>query len=274
MVGNDMAFTRDDVLTAARRSLTAAHAHDRDGWIGLFTDDGVVEDPVGSTPHRGHTAIARFYDTFIGPRTVDFQPHVDIVSGTTVVRDLTLQITMSSALTLQVPVFIRYDLRAVDGALRIAALRAFWELPAMVGQFVRTGLAALPVGAALGRTMLANQGVVGSLGFAGGFFSLGAAGRKLFAGFLDAACTGDEVGVHRATASTTLVRGDSEPLTASELTAEMSGAQWDKQISSGRSVAARVERAGHSGVVFGDVRGRVGHERTALSRLCWFTDET
>ncbi|BBX16490.1 hypothetical protein CRI77_21295 [Mycolicibacterium duvalii] len=269
-----MAFTRADVLTAAQRSLLAANAHDRDGWIGLFTDDGRVEDPVGSTPHRGRTAIARFYDTFIGPRTVDFRAHHDIVSGTTVVRDVTLEIAMSSALTMQVPTFIRYDLREENGALRIAALSAYWELPSMVGQFVRGGVAALPAGAALGRTMLTNQGLIGSLGFAGGFFTLGSAGKKLFASFLGAACSGDEVGLRRVTAATSLTRGDDGPATTSELAAEMSGARWDKLIASGRSVAARVERDGTAGVLFGQVRGRVGQERAALSRLCWFTDQT
>lgn len=267
-----MAFTRDDVLTAAQRSLAAANAHDRAGWIGLFAEDGRVEDPVGTSPHRGHGAIARFYDTFVGPRTVSFRPHADIVCGTTVVRDLTLEIVMSSTLTLEVPTFIRYDLRDVDQTLRIAALSAYWELPAMVGQFARKGVAALPAGVTLGRSMLRNQGLVGSLGFAGGFLSLGSGGRKLFADFLDAACRGDEVGLRRTTASATLLRGDDATVTTSELAAEMSGARWDKLISSGRSVAARVDRDGVAGVVFGDVRGRVGQERAALSRLCWFTE--
>ena len=268
-----MAFTRDDVLTAAARSLAAANAHDRDGWVGLFTDDGCVEDPGGTAPHRGHTEITRFYDTFIGPRTVSFRPHTDIVCGDTAVRDLTLEIAMTATLTLEVPTFIRYDLREVDGALRIAALSAFWEMPAMAGQFARKGLAGLPAAAALGRTMLTNQGVLGSLGYAGGFFSLASSGRRLFADFLDAACRGDEVGLRRATASATLIRGDTGAVTTSELAAEMAGARWDKLISSGRSVAARVERDGTGGVVFGVVRGRVGQERAALSRLCWFTED-
>lgn len=173
---------------------------------------------------------------------------------------------------MQVPTFIRYDLREVHGALRIAALSAYWELPSMVRQFVRGGLGALPAGAALGRTMLSNQGVLGSLGFAGGFFSLGSSGRKLFAGVLEAACTGDEVGLRRATTSTALARGDADPVTASELAAELSGARWEKLINSGRAVAARIEHDGAGGMMFGEVRGRVGHERAALSRLCWFTD--
>ena len=40
------------------------------GWVGLFTADGRVEDPVGSRPHAGPVEIGRFYDTFIGPRDI------------------------------------------------------------------------------------------------------------------------------------------------------------------------------------------------------------
>ncbi|WP_428339317.1 hypothetical protein [Mycobacterium sp.] len=39
------------LLAAVERSPAAAAAHDRRGWVGLFTDDGRVEDPVGSRPH-------------------------------------------------------------------------------------------------------------------------------------------------------------------------------------------------------------------------------
>src|SRR3954471_8914902 len=141
-----MAFTRDDMLATAERSPAAAGARDRSAWVGLFTSDGRVEDPVGSTPHRGVAAIRRFYDTFIGPREIRYHPHVDIVVGPTVVRDGELEVTMASTLTLRVPVYIRYELQEESGDLKIAALSAFWELPAMVGEFLRGGIRAVPVG--------------------------------------------------------------------------------------------------------------------------------
>jgi hypothetical protein len=45
--------SRAELLAVVERSPTAAGAHDRAGWVGLFTTDGTVEDPVGSRPHRG-----------------------------------------------------------------------------------------------------------------------------------------------------------------------------------------------------------------------------
>ncbi len=38
-------------------------AGDRDGYVGLFTDDATVEDPVGSPVHHGKDAIGAFFDT-------------------------------------------------------------------------------------------------------------------------------------------------------------------------------------------------------------------
>ena len=58
---------------------------------------GGVEDPYGSRPHVGREQIDRFYDTFISPRQIIFHRDFDVVAGTTVVRDLMLEIVMGRA---------------------------------------------------------------------------------------------------------------------------------------------------------------------------------
>lgn len=262
-----MSVARADLLATAQRSLVAVGAHDRDGWIGLFTADCRVEAPVGSQPHRGHVAIGHFYDTFIGPREITHHPDVDLVVGTTVVRDLELEIQMAPTLTMRVPSYIRYDLTIDrDDELRIAALSAYWELPAMIGQFARNGLGAVPAGIALGRTMLANQGFFGSLGFLTAFRGLGAGGKGLFARFLDEACGGDEIGVRRLAADIPVTRGDNHSLTTSDLVKHLSGGNWTKLVRSGHAVAARVDRDGDRRVVIGDLRS----DRVAISRIRLF----
>ena len=132
------------LLAAVERSPQAAAAHDRTGWVGLFTVDGRVEDPVGSRPHVGPVEIGRFYDTFIGPRDIAFHRDLDIVRGSSVIRDLDLEVAMGSAVTMTIPAFLRYDLREVDGDWKVVTLRAYWELPAMVLQFLRNGVSAVP----------------------------------------------------------------------------------------------------------------------------------
>jgi steroid Delta-isomerase len=35
---------------------------DREGWLALFADEGLLEDPVGSPPRRGREGLAAFWD--------------------------------------------------------------------------------------------------------------------------------------------------------------------------------------------------------------------
>lgn len=85
---------RDDLLAAVERSPQAFTVHDRTAWVGLFTPDARVEDPVSSSPHVGHDQIYRFHDTFIGPRDITFHRDLDIVNCLAVVRDLELEVAM------------------------------------------------------------------------------------------------------------------------------------------------------------------------------------
>jgi hypothetical protein len=265
-----MAFTRADVLATAERSPAAAGARDRKAWVGLFTANGRVEDPVGSTPHRGIAAIGRFYDTFIGPRVIRFHPDVDIVVGHTVVRDGELEVTMASTLTLRVPVYIRYDLQEDPDGLKIAALSAFWELPAMVGQFLRSGVRAVPAGLQLLKLLLRNQGFVGALGFLSGFRGVGSGAKAVVAQFLDAASAGDEVGMRRLLAGQVRIfRGDDLQLNAADLLKHLSGARWRKLIGSGHAVVAALERDGQRSVVFTEV----GSEPVAITTIRLFSED-
>src|SRR3984957_19195264 len=70
--GTGLTGTGLTVRDLARRSQAAAGAKDREAWLGLFTPDAIVEDPIGPSPfdpqgtgHRGTAAIAAFYDTVI-----------------------------------------------------------------------------------------------------------------------------------------------------------------------------------------------------------------
>ena len=264
-----MTFTRADLLATAQRSPAAAGARDKKAWVGLFTSNGRVEDPVGSTPHQGVAAIGAFYDTFIGPRDIRYHPDVDLVVGSTVIRDGELEVTMASTLTLRVPVYIRYDLTDEGGALKIAALSAFWELPAMVGQFLRGGVRAMPAGLQLSMLLLRNQGLVGALGFVGGFRGIGSGAKGVVARFLDSACAGDEVGMRRRLAGKVHISsGDAVPLSAADLLKHLSGARWRKLIGSGHAVVAATERAGQRSVIFAEV----GSEPVAITRIRVFSE--
>lgn len=281
-----MGPTRAELLTAVERSPQAAAVHDRDAWVGLFADGGRIEDPVGSRPHRGPAEIAQFYDTFIGPRDIAFHRDVDIVAGSTVIRDLELEVAMgaadpgtgNAAVTMRIPAYLRYALQDTEtdtetgAGPRIAELQAYWELPAMVFQFVRNGTRAVPVGLQLAGDMLRNQGPVGAVGFAAGFRGVGARprshGRRRFIRLLDDLCAGDEVSVRRTLRRDARVQsGESAPLGASKLTAMTAGGSWRKVIVSGASAVAGIDSEAGRAVLIADLTP------TRIRRVRYFVDD-
>jgi len=251
------------LLAAVERSPTAAAAHDRQGWVGLFTHDGRVEDPVGSRPHAGPSEIGRFYDTFIGPREIVFHRDFEIVRGSSVIRDLDLEVAMGSAVTMMIPAFLRYDLREVDGDWKVAMLRAYWELPAMVLQFLGNGVSALPAAVQLSRGLIRNQRVRGTAGFAAGFRRVGSRQKTLVDTFVNAVGRGDRFAALQALSSgATIAFGDDEAADVAELIRRCSGATATKLIAAGATVAASVASGQRRGVLFADVaRGGTGIQR-------------
>jgi hypothetical protein len=248
---------REHLLAAVERSPQAAAAHDRAGWVGLFTGDGRIEDPVGSRPHVGHAQIGHFYDTFIGPRDVKFHRDLDIVFGTVVVRDLELEVAMGSAVTMYIPAFLRYDLREAYGQWQIAELRAYWELPAMMLQFLRTGSGALSPALQLSRGLLGNQGLRGTAGFMTGFRRAGARHKKLVEVFLGATARRDTSAALRTLSPTaTMTLGDNDPLDVVELVDQLNGASWNKMNSAGSTVAVSLNSGHGRGIMFADVAWR------------------
>ncbi|OBA64041.1 transporter [Mycobacterium sp. 1100029.7] len=248
---------REALLAAVERSPQAAAAHDRTGWVGLFTGDGRIEDPVGSRPHIGRAQIGRFYDTFIGPREISFHRDLDIVFGTVVLRDLELEVTMGAAVTMYIPAFLRYDLQEFNGGWQIAHLRAYWELPAMMLQFLRTGSGALSPALQLSRDLFGNQGLSGSAGFLSGFRRPGARHRRLVQTFLGAVSRGDTAAATATLSSfAAITLGDKDPLDIVELAAELGGAQWTRMIGAGSTIAISLNSAHGRGILFADVASR------------------
>ena len=258
---------REGLLAAVERSPQAFAVHDRDGWVEVFTADARVEDPVGSQPHVGYEQIYRFYDTFIGPREIKFHRDLDIVFGTAVLRDLELEVAMGSSVTMYVPAFLRYDLREVNGEWRIAALRAYWELPAMMLQFLRTGSRAISPALHLSRGLLANQGLTGTAGFMTGFRRVGARHKKLVEKFLHAVTRGHRfVAPHALSSTATITLGDNDPLDIAELVVQLNGASWAKTIGAGPTVVVSLNSGHGRGIMFADVAWR----GNAINRIRYF----
>lgn len=244
---------RDAVLASPR----AVAAHDRSAWVGLFARDAVVNDPVGSAPHTGHEAITRFYETFIAPNDIVFEVAHDFAGPATVLRDLTVSITMPTGARVRVPMHLRYELTEEDGELRIAHLAAYWELLPMIGQLLGTGLAGWRAGARLGGLLLRNQGPDGLIGMARACTGIGKTGKRIAHRLCAAAAAGDTATVAELTGGRECVRlWSGEVVTPAELVERSSGARQGKTLAAGRSVTVGLMTADGPAVLVLDFHPR------------------
>ena len=124
------------VRDLAQASMAAVEAGDREAWLALFSDDAVVEDPIGPSAfdpegkgHRGVEAIAAFYDSVIAPNeSIRFTIGQSVLCGDEVANVGVIRITFAGGAAIEVDGVYTYR-RGPDG--RIAALRAFWETDAV-----------------------------------------------------------------------------------------------------------------------------------------------
>jgi len=133
---------RAEVLALVRSSPAYVAAHDKTGWIGIFGDSYVVEDPVGSRPVRSEDggALERFWDTFIAPNEIEFQVAQDWVDGFDVVRDVTIVTTLRPGVVVRTPAHLIYQTEYEDGALTVRRMAAHWESIPVYLQLMRPTL--------------------------------------------------------------------------------------------------------------------------------------
>ena len=116
---------------AGKRSREAAIAHDKEDWLALFADDGIVEDPIGPSHfdpegkgHRGKEAISKFYDMAIAPSELEFHFERTYQCGNEEANVGNIVIIASGFRVVAEGVFTY----RVNDEGKIVALRAYWEL--------------------------------------------------------------------------------------------------------------------------------------------------
>ncbi|HLS77784.1 MAG TPA: nuclear transport factor 2 family protein [Nocardia sp.] len=270
-----------DLLAAVQASPRAVAAHDKPAWVGLFAADAEVNDPVGSAPHIGAEAIGRFYDTFIAPNRIAFHVERDAVAGSTVVRDLAIEITMSTGATVTVPMHLRYDLHAGTegsaetagsagaGELRIARLAAHWELAPMMGRLLATGLSGLGAATVLGARLLRNQGPAGALGMTRALAGVGRAGKTVARRLFAAAAETDLAGVRELVGDRADITVAGRAVSVEEFTNRARDMRWDKMLAAGRWVTTSVTVGSAHGVAMIEFTPRSLH----IARLELFLDQ-
>ncbi len=108
--------------------------HDREAWLDLFSENAIVQDPVGAGPNRKNAdfrgdrdALGRFYDIFIAPNDIRFTVYQDIVMGNEVVRDVYITTTLPNGAISEVSAYLIYRVIEEDGELKIDSLKAHWD---------------------------------------------------------------------------------------------------------------------------------------------------
>ncbi len=116
----------------SKRSMACVGAKDREGWLDLFADDGIVEDPIGPSMfdpdgrgHRGRDAIGRFFDSAIAPnQRIEFDITASYECASEVANVGTIITTLSDGTQVRVSGVFVYK---VNGQGKLESLRAYWE---------------------------------------------------------------------------------------------------------------------------------------------------
>ncbi|HEX3842436.1 MAG TPA: nuclear transport factor 2 family protein [Acidimicrobiales bacterium] len=119
-----------------KASMAAVEVHDREAWLALFTEDSVVQDPIGPSVfdpegkgHRGLEAIAAFYDNVIAANeSIKFTIQQSFLCGDEVANVGVIRITFAGGSAVEVDGVYTYRC-SPEG--KIAALRAYWEVDAV-----------------------------------------------------------------------------------------------------------------------------------------------
>lgn len=204
--------SREALIASVNKSPQAVAVHDKKAWMEIFARYNIVEDPIGSAPQvsglfdarsgvRGKGPLSRFYDCFIAPNGIRFHVDQDLVCGFHVLRDITMEVTLSPKVVLKVPMHALYELVDEDGELKVLHLSAHWELMPMLKQQMSFGLASLGVGLALGRRMIQELGWRDTLAFLGAVRNIGSHGKRVAQDFIDAFNKRDFAGMHSQLAS-------------------------------------------------------------------------
>lgn len=139
---SDIDFTQDSAFPAQQASFMSMRnvkARNRAGWVDLFADDAVVQDPVGVSPfdpaglgHKGKEAIGAFWDAVIAPNGGVFRIRESYPCADECANVITLGSTLPNGKQFDVNFVGVYR---VDAAGKIVSLKAYWQFDKVMERF-------------------------------------------------------------------------------------------------------------------------------------------
>ena len=101
-------------------------------WLALFAEDACIEDPIGASPldpegkgHRGKQAIEKFWDTNIGPNTIEIDMRHSYAAGNEAAHLGVLTTTFPNGSKVIVEGIFTYK---VNEEGKLSSLRGYWDL--------------------------------------------------------------------------------------------------------------------------------------------------
>jgi hypothetical protein len=117
--------------SAAIRSIQCVQSKDREGWLSLWDEHAVIEDPVGPSPldpegqgQRGIEAIAAFYDKVIAASDLRFCIRQTFACGNECANVGTITSRLLNGAVSRTELVMVYR---VNDLGKVVSLRAYWE---------------------------------------------------------------------------------------------------------------------------------------------------
>ena len=115
------------------------HGHNKAGWLGLFSEDAIIEDPIGVSPideagkgHRGVAAREAFWENNIANSDIKIVIHQSYAAGLECANIVTLNTILTfggKTYSQEVNGIFTYQ---VNEAEQLVALRGYWEIDEMM----------------------------------------------------------------------------------------------------------------------------------------------
>jgi steroid Delta-isomerase len=129
---------RSGAAEVGKTAMAAVREGRRESWLGLFSTDARVEDPVGHLPAiEGREALARFWDAGIAPlKSVEFDVTRTWEAGAEAMLLATVTVVAPNGIEVSYDGAFNY---VIDADGRIVSLRGFWDLSAVAAAFAGSG---------------------------------------------------------------------------------------------------------------------------------------
>jgi steroid delta-isomerase len=117
--------SKEAIQSAVAAYLAASAAMDANAVADAFAPDGVSNDPAGTPPHQGHTAIRQFIEgTVTQARSVTTTPDQIFIAGDSAAFKWTVQLMTKNGRSVT---FEGIDVIQVNDDGKIQSLHAYWD---------------------------------------------------------------------------------------------------------------------------------------------------